>query len=231
MVKKNNVKDSFELCYLRSRAAKSAFDKKDKVNELLHQPFFEKAVQISSKEVYRKSENSLNHFGYFLEDVKSIARVYGLQFANHEFSNKKNSDLTIPLTKFIIQRLNTFITLLNRKFETNEFSISGTDTSLMLDMVPDESLSPLKNEEIVVLETEKTNKASKKETKALSKKIQKNIDLYAPRLAELATSKHTGYFIRKKARSICKKCGINYLEITLDKIKKHNLDPNQFALR
>jgi hypothetical protein len=230
MVKKNNVKDSFELCYLRSRAAKSAFDKKDKINVLLQQPFFEKAVQVASKEVYRKAENSLNHFGYFLEDIRSIARVYGLQFANHEFSNKKNSDLTIPLTKFIIQRLNTFITLLNRKFETNEFSISNTDTSLLLDIVPDDSLSPIKDDDVVILEPVKT-KNSKKETKALSKKIQKNIDLYAPRLAELATSKHTGYFIRKKARSICKKCGINYLEITLAKIKKHNLDPNQFALR
>lgn len=230
MVKKNNVKDSFELCYLRSRAAKSAFDKTDKVNALLNQPFFEKAVQVASKEVYRKTENSLNHFGYFLEDVKSIARVYGLQFINHEFSNKKNSDLTIPLTKFIIQRLNTFITLLNRKFETNEFSITSADTSLLLDFVPDESLSPIKEDDMIVVEPSK-NKTSKKQTKALSKKIQKNIDLYAPRLAELATSKHTGYFIRKKARSICKKCGINYLEITLDKIKKHNLDPNQFALR
>jgi hypothetical protein len=131
----------------------------------------------------------------------------------------------------INQKLAYFYDFLDRKFRIRENHLD-----LSLDEVYDSFLKDGKDYPIetpIPLAEESTpepvwvRKARRQQLRSI---LEENLDDYRDKLSELATLKLTEYDIRKKARSICKKHGIDYIAWAKSQIKERNLSTHDFVL-
>jgi hypothetical protein len=231
-VKRNRVTDEFEQCYLKQNCAKKAFANQDKINQLLASPDFNRCVKYIANLTFTKNESTLLRHGFDKEDITSVVMTLALQFVNHSFEGKTKKDTYYVLMRFINQRVETFMIFLERKFRIDErfqeesWSEACSNIGTISDMGEDT------HEEIISPKIEKIQKSLDKLTyRVMKAELTGNISKYADRLAEIATSKSVDYNVRKKARSICKKNGIDYISWAKTKIEDSHVDPHNFTLR
>jgi hypothetical protein len=236
---RNNVSDHFEAVYLKQNQAKKAFQNTDAIQTLLNSPDFERCVRYMANMAFSNNESVLMSHGFVYEDVLSIVRTLGLQFVNYKFEWKTKRDFSYILMRFIGQKMNTFFLLLNRKFRITEnyldahlFDLYGQDKSTQ----PMDELSidfpeklPFEEEEVVESVRE-TGKERKAKADAMRTLLESNIDKYKDQLAEMATSKVVDFQVRKKARQLCRKHGIDYIAWAKAQIATRNLNDVDFVL-
>lgn len=75
----------------------------------------------------------------------------------------------------------------------------------------------------------KKNKKRKSLLSKLRKKLDAKPEKYLEQLCYYATTKHTSRDVRRKARGLCRKYGIDYIEWLKKKSENPNFDPTQFT--
>lgn len=94
-----------------------------------------------------------------------------------------------------------------------------------------QEIKKLKRKALASKRKESKEKAEKeKRTEEYKNELYSNIDKYRDKLAYLATFKNIEHAVRKKARSICKKSGINYIEWAENEINNKNISRELFVL-
>lgn len=227
---RNNVSDNFEACYLRENPARRAFANEE-ANAMLADREFQKCSKHIANLTFQANKHTLTRYGFDFDDMLSIVQILGLQFLNSEFDGKTKKDYYYVMMHGINQKLANFYDFLDRKFRIRENHLD-----LSLDEVYDSFLKDGKDYPIeapIPLAEESTpepgwvRKARRQQLRAI---LEENLDDYRDKLSELATLKLTEYDIRKKARSICKKHGIDYIGWAKSQIKERNLSTHDFVL-
>jgi hypothetical protein len=159
----------------------------------------------------------------------SIVQILALQFVNRPFQAKSERDKYYVLMHFINQKLATFYTFLDHKFRMSEnyTDVRLTDSELFK-LSESTPLFTDSDESIIKIESTKGRQIKKD---SMRRKLEDNIPQFEGQLAEMATSKQIEFKVRKKARSICRKHGIDYINWAKNQIKLRNLDENDFILR
>jgi hypothetical protein len=237
MSKRNNVIDNFEAVYLKANCAKKAFANTAALSKLTAEADFEKCVRYIANLTFNKNRSTLLRHGFDHDDMVNISRVFGMQFVNNTFEGETKKDTYYILMRFISQKMETFMVCMNRKFRISE---RHADISLedVMSMDVYQSEQPMPDE---VLEEEDESKAMKKlstlqsdledlKSSVMRLRLQSNIGAYSERLSEIATSKLVEFSVRKKARSVCKKNGIDYIAWAKAQIRTKNLSEGDFIL-
>lgn len=240
-MKRNNVTDNFEECYLRINCAKKAFANKEQLAALMADADFEKCVRYIANLTFNKNRSTLLRHGFDHEDVVNIARVFAMQFVNNKFEGETKRDTYYILMRFISQKMETFMLFMDRKFRISE---RHSDVSLedATDMDLYKGEAPISEEVIPDDDDEFESRVARKvtslqaeidrfRTSIMKFKLGANIGQYSDRLAEIATSKLVEFSVRKKARSMCKKNGIDYIAWAKEQIRVRNLNEGDFILK
>lgn len=237
MNKRNNVLENFESCYLRENCARRAFANPEAIARLTAQADFERCVRYIANVTFNKNKSTLLRHGFDHEDMVNVSRIFAMQFVNNEFEGETKEDTFRILMRFISQKFETFFLFLNRKFRISErhAEVSIED---MIDMEVYVGAPP--TEEMLESEDHQTKigkkldsvrkEISKFKSKVLRSRLDMNIDLYADRLAEIATSKQVEFAVRKKARRVCKEKGIDFIAWANRQIEARNLNESDFVL-
>lgn len=240
MSKRNNVLENFEACYLKSNCARKAFANKAALQKLMAESDFERCVRYIANLTFNKNRHTLLRHGFDHEDIVNISRVFGMQFVNNKFEGKTKKDTYYILMRFISQKIESFMLFMDRKFRISERHADvSIEDALGMDVYKSEISMP---EEIVPFEDEYESKTMRKlamikgEIEALKSSIMRfrlmsDIGSYSGRLAEIATSKLVEFSVRKKARSLCKKNGIDYIAWARQQIETRKLNESDFILK
>ncbi len=235
---RNNVSENFEACYLKENCARKAFANKEQLEKLMNTPDFKRCVKYIANMTFKKNRSILLHHGFDHDDVTNIVRVLAMQFVNNPFEGKTKKDTYYILMNFMMQRVETFMLFLNRKFRISERKsdisiedavINWADQSIDL---PGEEVE--EQEEYVSKHMQKAkaleSKVSELKTKIMRLKLELNIDAHADKLAYMATSKMVDFGVRKKARSICRKNGIDYIAWASKQVNDLDANESDFIL-
>lgn len=240
MSKRNNVVDNFEECYLRINCAKKAFANTEQVNRLMASPDFQRCVKYMANITFNKNRSNLLRHGFDLEDIMSVVQILAVQFVNSNFDGKTRKDTYYVLMHFISQKMETFMVFLNRKFRISErhaeisledalgMGMYHGEVEIPSDMTTDDEVPESKiSQRIGKLKVDLKDLRSM----MMKHKLESNLPAYRDRLAELATSKVVDFIVRKKARSVCKKNGIDYVVWAKEQIRSKNLSESDFVLK
>jgi len=227
---RNNISDNFEACYLRENSARKAFANAAS-KDLMADKEFDKCVNYITKMTFSTNRDMLMRHGFDFEDMLSVVRVLGLQFVNSEFDARSKKDYYYVMMHGINQKLTNFYGFLDRKFRISEshldLSLDDVFSSFIADGKDYPIEAPLAVEEESAPEPLWVRKARRQNLRSI---LEENIGDYADKLSELATLKLTEFEIRKKARSICKKHGIDYIAWARNQIETRNLSTHDFVL-
>jgi hypothetical protein len=230
---RNNPHDNFEACYLKENMAKKAFANSVEVSKLLVDKDFERCMRYVTKIIFAKNREVLMKHGFDYDDMLNIIKVLGVQFVNHPFEGETPKDTSYILLRHTMQRVGTFFQFLNRKFRIGERHLDlNLDDVFFNDPMGEQEDYPIAD--YVPDDTQPEFFESKEERRvkldAMRENLEENIDQYRDRLAEMATSKLVEYSVRKKAREMCRKYGIDYLNWAKGQIAARNLNSTDFVL-
>lgn len=226
--KYNNV-DNFEECYLRIRELKESLkvmsDKE--VTDYMNQLWFKKCVNLKVSEFMKTRNNAayLSKAGFDREDLKLIATLFGIAFHRHIQPHHTEKDKTYLMLRYLNQKLITFLVFVNRKFKYNEireeFNITDSNfneiESISLEAYTENSDGP----EI---------KKNTKYFKEIKKELANNFESNKKRILEITISKDVCPSVRRAARTLCNKKGLDFLTYGKNYVKENRLDPNDFYL-
>ena len=229
---KNSVFEQFELCYLKSNAARRAFEKKDEVALLMADKNFKKCVRYIAHSSFIKNKHKLIKHGFGLDDMMSVVQILGLQFVNHPFKGDTERDTSYIMMRFMNQRMMSFYTFLDRKFRIPESypDMSLEDVGQWVNTLSHKTY--VESAAVEDLDDLPEMAESKLERNSKLVKLRKafNPSEHSDKLAELATLKAVEHAVRKRARSICRKHGIDYISWAHSQIAEKELDPVDFVL-
>lgn len=238
MNKRNNVLENFESCYLRENCARKAFANTEAVKRLMGTGDFERCVRYIANITFNKNKNTLLRHGFDHDDIVNVSRVFAMQFVNNEFEGDTKKDTYYILMRFISQKFETFMLFLNRKFRISErhAEVSLEDTIEMdiyngaqpVDVIEDED-EPERSKTVKKLDLI-AREIGEFKTDIMRARLKSDINSYASRLSEIATSKSVEFAVRKKARRVCKENGIDYLAWARAQIKARKLSESDFVL-
>jgi hypothetical protein len=232
---RNSVFEQFEACYLKENCARKAFSNPDALQKLVSKPDFERVVKYMANLTFNKNQNTLLKHGFDYDDMVSVIRILAMQFVNHPFEAKTRKDQYYVLMHFINQRLDTFYIFMNRKFRIPEtyLELNLEDVFENHPYKGDYPISATVEEEDpetevpMILESESERIIKRNQMRS---KLEANLPEFKGKLAEIATSKVVEFKVRKKARMMCQKYGIDYLTWARAQIKSRNLNENDFVL-
>lgn len=240
---RNNVQDNFEEVYLRINMARKAFANPEAVSKLMSDPDFERCVRHVANLTFRKNSAVLLRHGFDGEDMISIARTIGVQFVNNKFDGGRK-DRAYILMRFISQKMENFMIFLDRKFRINERHADvyleeagrsgGMAADALLVYQGERIPSPLLGDEPSSVHVKISNlkgEVSRLKSMIMQSRLNHGIDLHADRLAEIATSKLVDFSVRKRARHVCRKNGIDYVQWAMNQIRANDLNEGDFILK
>jgi len=238
MMSRKNVQDHFEEVYLRANCARKAFANTEEVNKLLANPMFERCVKYVANAEFKKNHAVLLRHGFGADDMINIVRILGLQFVNNKFVGDTEKDTSYVLMRFMNQKLESFMLFLDRKFRVNErrpdVYLEDQPASFQGNVMFDEVLpeEPEVEEESKARQRLNAFRESIDNMKTALMRVQLSNGMidYRGRLSEIATSKSVDFNARKKARSLCKKNGIDYVAWAKSEIESKKLNESEFAL-
>ena len=113
--------------------------------------------------------------------------------------------------------------------------IAALEKILVDDEVPDRYVKrTLKTSKKILTAQQKIRLQERKEQDALTKDLKSRLEAdpkaYSEQLCYYATSKHVGKDVRNRARVMCRRYGIDYVQWLKDKSLKLDFDSNQFTI-
>lgn len=234
--KKRNVSTDFEGMYLRYNMVKKYISSADP--ELLNNKYVKKAVNAITDRYFYRCHDILVHNGFAKDDVHSIVRLFALTFFGHSNVQIVDDKAVRFMSRYINQRLQTLTRWIAKKFGVSDSmriqsTMTNEDGSDWFQYVMDrKSLESYGLEPEVIPENdpiEIVTKGQKAEVQALKRKLSANIDKYANTLCYYATVKHVAFNVRRVARTVCRKHGIDYVEWLKRKASETDLDLSQFT--
>lgn len=128
MTKRFNTKDSFEQVYLRYNQAMRDF--KNVTSKDLRDPEFIKICKYAAGKCYYGNESFLLTNGYDLDDISSLATIFGACYLGYQDKtvayDKRRSNLM--MIAYILQRINRFMSWTSAKFQSSEIVSRVSDT-------------------------------------------------------------------------------------------------------
>ena len=223
-VTKLNIKDHFEEVYLRSKTIKKYLPLADV--SILKNPEFGRVVNYMSGYYFKKYNRLYRAGGFDVDDIRSITQIFGLVFTGYRFQGKTERDSFMVMMCFISQRLGQMTRWIAKKFQADEVvkmqtycTADGLIEKLGISVPPEEN----------GLEVE-VEKMSKRRIHDLRKELDKDAFKHADALSYYSVSKFVAGDVRKKARSVCKKHGINYQEWAHNYLNTHDCDESNFQI-
>jgi hypothetical protein len=230
-LKRFNLKDSFESVYLRESTYRNVTEKDKQVAYLDRDVF--NICRIQANKAFLNSVEVFQSSGFDAQDCYTISLFWAINFQTTKGINASPEVRRKFLGHYIKKKFYTMLQFLNRKFQTNERPflglVGGTDELEVLPngylhdysniATPEEILIAASNIEAAEHENQEPKAQRQKQLKVSRLRLEKNIDQYAPALCHYATSKIAHYAVRKKARSFCKKYGIDYKTWAIKKIQ------------
>lgn len=236
---RNNPHDNFEACYLKANCARKAFANTTAIQDLLSSRDFDRCMSYVAKIIFVKNKDVLMKTGFDYEDMLNVVKVLGLQFVNHPFVGKTPKDTSYVLMRHTMQRISTFFQFLNRKFRISErhLEINFEDMEQATDGWEESVPDAVFDSEFTIFESDLDPEQKMIQEQVRQDKLQEmrsrltdNLDEYKDKLSEIATSKIAAYPVRKKARDICRKNGIDYVGWAKQQIAARNLNAVDFVL-
>lgn len=140
------------------------------------------------------------------------------------------------MIRYVNQRMGNFTKWVAKKFKVSDVSVMSFDPSSQLlkkEFAEDFESKFIEPEDIDNIDNidsfKKRNKNKSLVSKKLKSKFYENPLKYEKDLCYYATTKHVSSDVRKKARLICKKYNINYVEWLKNESKKLDFDFSNFT--
>jgi hypothetical protein len=227
MSPRRNLSDDFEEVYLRYNMVQKYMPQAD--CDLLSDPQFNRVVSYMTNRYFSIYRDLFSTYGFEFDDLRSIVSVFGLTYWGHVKPPARNKDSFTIMMRYIGQRMQNLVKWVARKFGVDEAMVFTMDKfDKVAEMSAYTEYSDPKEdseEEVVVYKTKHKDKM----LVAMREKIAKEPSLYAEQLCHYATTKHVARDVRKKARDLCKRYGIDYLAWLRDKSKNLNFDPIHYT--
>lgn len=303
MAKRYNIRDNFEDVYLRSKTIQKYLQSADQ--SLLKNNDFKRTINYISKYFYRRHRGTYQMAGFDLEDIHSIATMFGLVFSGYGQRYETPKDFYTVMMRFISQRMHRMAGWVIKKFQINELAprqlihsdplaingtnhdfgdqtynlhngivIEGVHMTSPISLPADEDIrsltavvdllemeydnqskicenssapeskkartakgeirNKLREAESRLSETKRIRRICRKEQKesykVLKKELHANWHLYVDQLAYCSVSKYVSSGVRKSARSVCRKYGIDYTGWAKQQIQDHKLTESEITI-
>ena len=214
-----NIKDHFEEVYLRSKTIQRYLPLADQ--SVLTNPEFNRVINYISGLFFRKYRRLYRAGGFDIEDIRSITQIFGLVFTGFGFQGKTERDKFMVMMRFVNQRLCQMTRWIAKKFQADE--VVKMQTFCTGDGMIEKLGAPVKPAEYVTC-------TPKRNVREMRVDLEANIGKHADSLAYYSVSKFVAGDIRKKARALCKKHGIDYQGWARDYLNTHDCDESNFQI-
>lgn len=228
-MKRFNTKENFEEVYLRIKELKlglKAMSKKKTIEFVQSKPF-KNAVNKKFNDVWWRNSKLFYACGFTEEDIKTILTLYGVSFLRCKFQAKTEKDMFYILTRYMSQKFSVFLTVIKRKFTTQEIretiSLNGYMGSTKIGLLGIYENSVETEEEVVQTKSSVSLESMRQELDA-------DFDKYKTRILEMSISKDISYEVRRAARMLCKKRGLDYQAFAKEFVANNKVNPNDYYL-
>jgi len=237
--KRNSFKRSFENIYLRSNILRRAMTElpRSKIDSIVSDREFQDMTRYVAMRVFNRYRDFLLVYGFEAEDLISMARLFGVNFFISKYEAKTKKDENYLMLRYIGQRFHRFIDWSIKKFgtampvrpraeaigEDDDENASLYDEVSYRDWTSTSNLNTDEINGIMVYMEDQSPLAD------LRKKLDSDWEKHSESLAHYATTTYTSQEVRRKARSFCRKYGIDYVKwakakIELGKMNDHDVD-------
>jgi len=238
--KRNSFKRNFENTYLRVNILKRALSlPKERLDDIMADKEFDRITRYMALKVFNRYRDFLLVYGFDLEDILNISRVFGLNFYTSNYTTKIKKEENYLMLRYIGQRLHRFVDWSIKKFgsampvkpkifmeDSDPVDITSlADRETYKDWLSDSILRPDAISGII------EDMKKPKPLSELKKKLDDNWQDHKETLAHYATTVYAPSDVRKKARSFCKKYGIDYVGWAKSKIESGRMTDQDIDLR
>ena len=235
--KRSSPKRDFENIYLRVNAFKKAMTNPptERIAKLLSgadfNKDFNKITTYMAKKVFNRYEKFFLTYGFDIEDIVCISRVFGINFYTSNAKSETQRGENYLLMNYLGQRFHGLINWSIKKFG-NSFPIHPVGLGDNIDEGWDDVVSNLslqvwnearlaENDQFggTIISEGPSMEKQQSTVEDLRGKLDANWEKHRETLAHYATTAYAPQDVRKKARSFCVKYGIDYESWAKSKIE------------